>query len=290
MPACQAFIRGHLDELIDSYGILGAELRAAVLHFSTFNATLFASALALLGEVERAREQLEFVDSTPPESRAGFRWWTERARVLTDVADGDVEGGVARSLELIEQYRIEEFSVTTSLEDVVRFGQAERAVSALRVQTEREGATWWDHTCLAHAEAAVADDGDALMDVSARFEAGGLDLYACEAAAQAAQAYARVGHKVAELGATERVAELLSVCGTVRTPALELDVRVSVTDRELQVAKLAARGMSNAEIADRLGTSARTVGNQLQRAYEKLGVHNRGDLQALLDGERRTHE
>lgn len=51
-----------------------------------------------------------------------------------------------------------------------------------------------------------------------------------------------------------------------------------LTPRELEVARLAVWGLTNREIATRLGTSARTVGNQLQRVYDKLGIHDRGTL------------
>jgi DNA-binding CsgD family transcriptional regulator len=45
---------------------------------------------------------------------------------------------------------------------------------------------------------------------------------------------------------------------------------------------LAARGLSNREIADRLFVSIRTVGNHLNHAYAKLGARGREDLDRLL--------
>jgi len=45
---------------------------------------------------------------------------------------------------------------------------------------------------------------------------------------------------------------------------------------------MAAQGRTNGEIALALGTSARTVGNQLQSVYEKLGVNSRAQLAPLL--------
>ena len=73
---------------------------------------------------------------------------------------------------------------------------------------------------------------------------------------------------------------LLDVVGDARTPALELlqgclDV---LTDRERRVARLAGRGLSNKEIAAQLYVSVRTVANQLQSAYAKLGIHDRREL------------
>ena len=54
-----------------------------------------------------------------------------------------------------------------------------------------------------------------------------------------------------------------------------------LTSREQEVTSLAAR-LTNREIADALFLSPRTVENHLQRAYEKLGVTGRDQLDAAL--------
>jgi DNA-binding NarL/FixJ family response regulator len=54
---------------------------------------------------------------------------------------------------------------------------------------------------------------------------------------------------------------------------------VPLTARELEVARLASQGLTNRQIAQRLGTSSRTVSNQLQAAYSKLGIHHRKHLE-----------
>jgi len=61
-----------------------------------------------------------------------------------------------------------------------------------------------------------------------------------------------------------------------------LDSPRHLTEREHVVARFAAAGHSNKEIAQQLGTSARTVGNQLQSAYQKLGVSSRHELAPLV--------
>ena len=53
---------------------------------------------------------------------------------------------------------------------------------------------------------------------------------------------------------------------------------VSLTAREAQLVELASRGLSNAEIADRLVVSVRTVESRVYRAVHKLGVSDRRDL------------
>jgi DNA-binding CsgD family transcriptional regulator len=48
-----------------------------------------------------------------------------------------------------------------------------------------------------------------------------------------------------------------------------------LTPKERECLHLAGRRLSDAEIAQRLDLSPRTVGNHLMRAYAKLGVHDR---------------
>jgi DNA-binding NarL/FixJ family response regulator len=57
-----------------------------------------------------------------------------------------------------------------------------------------------------------------------------------------------------------------------------------LTPQELQVARLAARGLTNKEIADQLYLSHRTVGDHLYRTYPKLGITARGQLRDALAG------
>ncbi|WP_432038832.1 response regulator transcription factor [Streptomyces cucumeris] len=57
-----------------------------------------------------------------------------------------------------------------------------------------------------------------------------------------------------------------------------------LTARELQVARLAARGMTNGEIAARLFLSPRTVGYHLYEVFPRLGITSRNQL-SLCFGE-----
>jgi DNA-binding CsgD family transcriptional regulator len=75
-------------------------------------------------------------------------------------------------------------------------------------------------------------------------------------------------------------------CDGVRTPALALaDHDDDLTTREREVAALAARGLPDQEIADRLFVSVRTVHAHLRSAYAKLGVSGRKDLAEVLGTE-----
>jgi DNA-binding CsgD family transcriptional regulator len=55
-----------------------------------------------------------------------------------------------------------------------------------------------------------------------------------------------------------------------------------LSPQELQIAQLAAAGLSNREIGQRLYLSHRTVGSHLYRIYPKLGITSRGQLHRVL--------
>ena len=67
---------------------------------------------------------------------------------------------------------------------------------------------------------------------------------------------------------------------TATEPKMQDDL---LSDRERQLILVAARGLSNREIADSLDLSVLTVKSTLYRAYKKLGVNSRygAILQAL---------
>jgi DNA-binding CsgD family transcriptional regulator len=64
-----------------------------------------------------------------------------------------------------------------------------------------------------------------------------------------------------------------------RTP----DARDRLTAQELQIAQLAAEGLSNREIGERLFLSHRTIGSHLYRIFPKLGITARAQLRAALE-------
>jgi len=59
-------------------------------------------------------------------------------------------------------------------------------------------------------------------------------------------------------------------------------MRQPLTPQELQIAQMAAAGLSNREIADRLFLSHRTVGAHLYRVFPKLGIVSRSELPQAL--------
>ncbi|WP_028066961.1 ATP-binding protein [Solirubrobacter soli] len=66
------------------------------------------------------------------------------------------------------------------------------------------------------------------------------------------------------------------------------EARDELTAQELQIAQLAAEGLSNREIGQRLYLSHRTVSTHLYRVFPKLGITSRAELGAALTPPRRT--
>ena len=60
------------------------------------------------------------------------------------------------------------------------------------------------------------------------------------------------------------------------------EARDQLTAQELQIAQLAAQGLSNREIGQRLFLSHRTISTHLYRVFPKLGITSRAELSAAL--------
>ena len=168
-----------------------------------------------------------------------------------------------------------------ALHTAVCFGDrtvAERlAQLATQVDGPRAGAA------AAHAAALAADDGAALHAASVQLEQIGALLLAADAAAQAATVHTRQGRRGSAQTATSRAHYLAQACEGARTPALaSLAAPLPLTDREREIVTLAAGGLSNRDIAQRLVVSVRTVENHFYRASTKLGTTDRAELAALL--------
>jgi DNA-binding NarL/FixJ family response regulator len=83
-----------------------------------------------------------------------------------------------------------------------------------------------------------------------------------------------------------RAGEACTECGSAPSAALQQFADLhGLTPRELQVARCAASGSTNLEIAEHLAVNVRTVEGHLQRSYQKLGVHSRTRLAARLHRE-----
>jgi DNA-binding CsgD family transcriptional regulator len=76
-------------------------------------------------------------------------------------------------------------------------------------------------------------------------------------------------------------AELVVRFDDVAAPAMAAPARpvhATLSAREWEVAEAVAEGLTNAEIAARLGISRRTVATHLERIFERLELHSRAAL------------
>jgi DNA-binding NarL/FixJ family response regulator len=152
---------------------------------------------------------------------------------------------------------------------------------------------------LAYASAVLADDAAAEESFHAAIRAGTAGWPSYAARTQLAYgAWLRRQRRVAESRAPLREAaqafdalgqlclaerargELRATGETARRRVPEAWARLS--PQELQIAQLAAEGLSNRQIGERLYLSHRTVGSHLYRLFPKLGVTSRAQLRDAL--------
>ncbi|WP_460370748.1 helix-turn-helix transcriptional regulator, partial [Actinocorallia lasiicapitis] len=132
---------------------------------------------------------------------------------------------------------------------------------------------------LDYTRALATGDLALLRETADTFTGCGAALYAAEAYAELAQhARADGDERTATLAARFARAQS-ALCEGAHTPALTtMTMLRPLTGRERDIAFLAARGLSDKEISERLVLSRRTVGNHLHRIYKKLGVRTRREL------------
>lgn len=171
------------------------------------------------------------------------------------------------------------------LHEIVRLGGHELARAGLEALAgDVEGAL--ADAARRQAIAVAGGDGAALDALADEWDARGAHLLAAECAAQAVAAHGAAGLTGSRAFSRARAFGLLHQCPGASTPALAgLDAAPELgvlTARELEVAGLAARGLTRKDIAARLYLSDRTVGNHLNHIYAKLGITNRDELASLL--------
>jgi ATP/maltotriose-dependent transcriptional regulator MalT len=131
-----------------------------------------------------------------------------------------------------------------------------------------------------HGLARAEQGGPALLACAEEMAAIGALRYAVEAATDAAAAFLSQGRRDSARRAAARARQLHVPEQGWELAAIDgLDATaVDLTRREAQLLELARDGLSNAEIADRLVISVRTVETHLYRGMQKLGINDRRDL------------
>lgn len=237
-----------------------------------------AQAAAMSGDVTLAEETLaEFDRVTPTDFYIPIN---QLARAWVAVMRGNLVGG--QDLALQAARRAAEGGndgfEAVALHDAARLGASKTVAARLaELATGAQGRLVPAYAT--HAAALAAGDAAQLEQAAGRFADIGANLLAAEAAAEAAHHHRVAGSSASALTAASRSHALAARCEGARTPALELAGIVQpLTDREREVATLAAQGLSNTRIAERLVVSVRTVESHLYHAYAKLGVSSREEL------------
>jgi DNA-binding CsgD family transcriptional regulator len=164
---------------------------------------------------------------------------------------------------------------------------------------ERDGMTSWTRVALLYAAPLLADEEAAEQEFRRALEADlvrwpfyrarllleyGSWLRRRRRIAEA-RAPLRHAHQVCEahglLPWAERALAELRATGEGRA-AFRAEERVPLSPQELQIAQLAAEGLSNREIGQRLYLSHRTIGSHLYRIFPKLGITSRAQLGSAL--------
>ncbi|HZM81158.1 MAG TPA: helix-turn-helix transcriptional regulator [Candidatus Limnocylindrales bacterium] len=168
-----------------------------------------------------------------------------------------------------------------ALHDAARLGAATKAAQRLTELAQHRG-TVIVHCNAEHTTALASHDSTTLERVSQEFETIGARLLAAETAAEASHAYWQAGRADSARRQAARAAQLAAQCDNPATPALQGHEMPELTPRQWEIARLAASGLTNQQIAEQLVVSVRTVHNHLNQAYAKLGVHARAQLASLL--------
>jgi DNA-binding CsgD family transcriptional regulator len=206
------------------------------------------------------------------------------ARVWRAVAGGDLVAARAQALSVAASAQASGHHAyqALALHQIARLGDAASVADPLRLLTGTVDGPLIE-AYVAHVDALAAGDATALDRAGISFAAIGANLLAAEAFAEASAAYRAQGRIASSRRSGARATALIERCGMPVTPALaNIGDAPTLTRREREVASLAAGGLSNRAIAERLVVSVRTVEHHLEHVYQKLGVNHRGELAALL--------
>lgn len=286
-PALAAFAFG--EALLDTGRLPNAEaaLREALALFRREDPTgvlpwclcLLAQTLALSGQVDIAVGLLASLDGDAfvapiylPEMA--------RARSWVAAAKGELTAGahLARQAAKLAMQFGQPAVAARAWHDLARMGEPgaaaiELAELADNTQSAEPG------LLRDHAVALAAQDGPGLDRAYQRFHARGAILLAAEASAAASALYLATGHRAKAEQSRQRVASCLAACDGATTPALrQIPTSEPMSRRESEVAALAGRGLTNAQIANKLHLSVRTIEGHLQHVYTKLDLHHRSEL------------
>ncbi len=288
MAGLSEMSRGALDDarrsLRDALAYLGTGGSGRMV--KTFGRTWLTTVTGMAGRGSDARHEFDAIE-----------WWAEDPdacmfdpyRSLAEAWVCAAEGAVSQAISIMRAAAERESRLgrpaweVVLLQTATQFGDHTTAVAlaalAGRVQGPRAP------TAADHASALAAGNGDGLVEASRQYEAFGDRLAAADAAAQAVVAYQKAGLRGAAMSASATAQRLAAECQRAKTPALRAATTAKpFTARQREIISLAAQGLSNKEIADRLTMSIRSVEGHLFRASQRVAANSRDQLISILQG------
>ncbi len=250
--------------------------------FASWCAAGLAKAHAELGATDEAAETAQRMNAYNSAGFALNEALLESARAWVAVTRGDRAEGVAVLTRAMER--------ATARRQPTHLAELWHDAARLELLDLLGGLDEWPRPAARLAQARFdfvharkAGSATALAAASASFEQLGALLFAAEAAAAATTIAKKQGATKEAVRLDGLAGSLLARCGGANTPLLAgRSSSGPLSTRELEIAHLAAGGLSNRQIADRLVVSERTVENHLYRIFIKLGVSARDELSAVL--------
>lgn len=246
---------------------------------------LTAAASAKAGDQPAARHALAEFDAHPhPAVSLDVYADIARARLLVD--DGYLEAARTLFRDRSVHYRTtgQRAAELHCLYELVRLGNAAEVADAMvtagDVADGEMFAAWVDH-----ALASRAGSVEQLDAAGERLATAGYSEFAADAITEASETARRAGRQRDANRLFHRANELRAMCEVASAITVPLNVGpIALSRREREVALLAAQGLANKEIAERLYISFRTCENHLARVYDKVGVRTRAELARAFDG------
>jgi ATP/maltotriose-dependent transcriptional regulator MalT len=311
----RAFTSVHLGALatvasdLDEGLRLGLETRQP---FYLATANVSQATLAYRGDIDDAEARMGDVERVTLGAPAeGVLAETRHARGVIDLAAGRHDEAYEQLRHLFDPahpsyhatvggWAISDFAYAAASTD--HGVEATRVLARLEADAVRMKMPWW-RIGVAYGRAVLAaTTGDAPFTHSAFATARAMDLERWPLArARLSLAYGtwlrrqrRVAESRTELRSARDLLDAIGVRYLADRAQQELgasgeatrhrgvDVFDQLTPQELQIARLAAEGLSNREIGTRLYLSHRTVGSHLYRVFPKLGITSRAQLHTAL--------
>lgn len=252
----------------------------------TFARSWLTTVTAMVGRATDARREFDAIE-----------WWAgEPDACMVDaeksIAEAWVfaaEGVTSQAISIIQAAAQQERRLgrpaweVLVLQTATQFGDVTTAPRLAQLVDQVQGPR--APAAAAHAAALAEGNGDGLVAASRQYEAFGDRLAAADAAAQAVVTYQRAGLRGAAMSASATAQRLAAECQGAQTPALRAATTPQpFTERQREIISLAAQGLSNKDIADRLTMSIRSVEGHLFRASQRVAANNREQLISILQG------